>query len=66
MTGTVKMLIWDLKNKAIRNLLLPSPSQRMSFPVAIEAEPCSEQNKTLIAELTSVASMYAEIAKQTK
>jgi hypothetical protein len=37
--GYCKMLIWNLKNWAVRDLFLPSPSQRTPFP---EAEHCSE------------------------
>ena len=49
--GHCKMLIWNLKDGAIRNLFLPSPSQRTLFPVAIEAVHCSEQCKTFTAGL---------------
>ena len=49
------------------NLFLPSLSQKMSFPVAIEAEHCSEQNKTFHTELNiSGECIYAEVAKPTK
>ena len=44
--GYCKILIWNLKEGVKRNLFLPSPSQRTPFPVAIEAEHCSEQYKT--------------------
>jgi hypothetical protein len=53
--GYCKMLIWNFKLKlerwGERNLFLPSPSQRTSFPVAI---PSIVQNKTkpFTAELT--------------